>query len=216
MWSEIELLKIAAMVLALAVGIIGHEIMHGYVAYRYGDPTAKAAGRLSINPIVHIDLVGTILVPAILFFSHAPFLFGWAKPVPVDIYTVIRNGGYKAGIAVAVAGVSYNFALAAAASLLFPFFDHPHSLISAFVGMFLMYTVVYNVVLGVFNLWPIPPLDGANALRYLAMELRWGRVVDLLNRIEPVGMVLLIIVIATPLADWFFLPAQWLIQLLLR
>ena len=216
MSSELDIIKITAIVLALMVAIIGHEIMHGYVAYRYGDSTAKAAGRLSINPIVHVDPVGTILVPALLYISGAPFLFGWAKPVPVDIRTVIMHGGYKAAVAVALAGVSYNFAMAVAASLLFPLFDRPHSLFSAFIGLFLMYSVVYNVVLGVFNLWPFPPLDGANALRFLAMEFRWQPVIDLLNRIEPFGMVLLIIVIATPLADWFFLPAQWLIGLLLR
>ncbi len=68
-----EIIKIAATVLALAVAIIGHEIMHGYMAYRYGDNTAKSAGRLSINPLVHIDPIGTILVPAVLFFTGAPF-----------------------------------------------------------------------------------------------------------------------------------------------
>ena len=216
MWSDLEIVKTLAMILSLMVAIIGHEIMHGWVAYKFGDDTAKAAGRLSVNPIVHVDLVGTILVPALLYISHAPFLFGWAKPVPVNIYTVLRNGGNWGAIAVAVAGVTWNFALAIAASLVFPFFDRPDSLFGAFVGYFLMFSVIYNVVLGVFNLWPFPPLDGANALRYFAMEYRWRGVVELLNRIEPYGMILLIVVIATPLADWFFLPAQWLIDLLLR
>ena len=213
--SEIDLIKIAAVITALAVAIIGHEIMHGWVAWRYGDPTAKAAGRLSPNPIVHVDPVGTVVVPALLYFGGAPFLFGWAKPVPVNIHTVIRNGGYPGAVAVALAGVSYNFALAVGASLLLPLFDRPESLFEAFVGMFLMYSVIYNAVLGVFNLWPFPPLDGANALRYLAMQFRIQSVVDLLNRIEPIGMILLIVVIATPLSEWFFLPAQWLIQTLL-
>ncbi|NPA28594.1 MAG: site-2 protease family protein [Epsilonproteobacteria bacterium] len=213
--SEIELVKIAATVVALAVAIIGHEIMHGWVAWRYGDPTAKAAGRLSPNPVVHIDPIGTVAVPALLYISGAPFLFGWAKPVPVDIFTVIRNGGYKGAVAVALAGVAYNFTLALAASALFPLFAAPDSLFGAFVGYFLMFSVVYNVVLGVFNLWPFPPLDGANALRYVAMEFHWRPVVELLNRIEPVGMVLLIIVIATPLSEWFFMPADWLISRLI-
>ncbi|WP_353662760.1 site-2 protease family protein [Hydrogenimonas sp. SS33] len=215
MSNDLEIVKVAAIVLSLMVAIIGHEIMHGYIAYKFGDPTAKAAGRLSINPIVHIDPIGTIAVPVLLYVSGAPFLFGWAKPVPVDIYTVIRNGGYKAAVAVALAGVTWNFALAFVSAGLFPMFDRPDSLFTAFIGFFLMYSVIYNVVLGVFNLWPFPPLDGANALRYLAMEYRWKGVIDILNKIEPVGMVLLIIVIATPLADWFFLPAEWLIKLLL-
>ncbi|WP_456383230.1 site-2 protease family protein [Hydrogenimonas sp.] len=215
--TEVEIVKIAAIVLALMIAIIGHEIMHGYVAWRYGDPTAKAAGRLSPNPIVHVDPIGTILVPALLYISGAPFLFGWAKPVPVNITTVIRNGGYKGAIAVALAGVTWNLALAGIAAFLFDtlFTPQPQSLFAAFGLLFLMYSVIYNVVLAVFNLWPFPPLDGANALRYLAMEYRWKRVIDLLNKIEPIGMVLLIIVIATPLSTWFFMPAEWLINLLL-
>ncbi|WP_457596461.1 site-2 protease family protein [Hydrogenimonas sp.] len=216
MWSEIDILKAAAMILALMVAIIGHEIMHGYVAYRFGDPTAKEAGRLSPNPIVHVDPVGTIIVPALLYFSHAPFLFGWAKPVPVNIYTVVRNGGYMAAVAVALAGVTWNFSLAFAGAALFPFFERPDSLFTAFVGMFLMYSVVYNVVLGVFNLWPFPPLDGANALKYLGMQFRIKGLVELIHKIEPYGMILLIVVIATPLSEWFFLPAKWLIDALMR
>ncbi len=216
MLNEIDLLKVAAIILSLMVAIIGHEIMHGYVAYRYGDDTAKDAGRLSINPIVHVDPIGTIVVPLLLYISGAPFLFGWAKPVPVNIGTVIYNGGYKAAVAVALAGVGYNFLLAIAASLVLGSFTQPNSLFEAFIGLFLMYSVIYNVVLGVFNLWPFPPLDGANALRYISMQFRWQPVIDLLNRIEPIGMILLIIVIATPLSQWFFMPAMWMIDLLLR
>jgi len=96
--SEAELLKLITIILALAVAIIGHEIMHGWVAYKYGDSTAKSQGRLSINPIIHIDPVGTIIVPAVLYFTGAPFIFGWAKPVPVNISTVIKNGGTKAAV----------------------------------------------------------------------------------------------------------------------
>jgi Zn-dependent protease len=216
MLSDLDIIKIIATILSLMIAIIGHEIMHGYVAYRYGDTTAKNAGRLSINPIAHIDPIGTILVPSLLYISGAPFLFGWAKPVPVDIRTVIQNGGYKAGVAVALAGVTYNFFLAIVASILLGFLESQHSLISALFAIFLMYTVVYNVVLGVFNLWPFPPLDGSNALRFLAMQFRWQSILNLLNKIEPIGMILLIIVIATPLSQWFFMPAHWLINLLLK
>ncbi|MEA2092009.1 MAG: site-2 protease family protein, partial [Campylobacterota bacterium] len=92
--ESIDLLKILAAVLALAVAIIGHEIMHGWVAYMYGDTTAKNAGRLSINPLTHVDLVGTIIVPATMYFlpillgGESGFLFGWAKPVPIKTATV--------------------------------------------------------------------------------------------------------------------------------
>jgi len=216
MLNDVDIIKIIATIISLMIAIIGHEIMHGYVAYKYGDTTAKDAGRLSINPIVHIDPIGTILVPALLYFSGAPFLFGWAKPVPVNIQTVIYNGGYKAGIAVALAGVTYNFILAIIASILLGVLEiQQHSLGSVLLAIILMYIVVYNVVLGVFNLWPFPPLDGSNALRFLAMQYRWQPVVNLLNKIEPIGMILLIIVIATPLSQWFFMPAHWLINVLL-
>jgi len=215
MLNDIDIIKILVTIASLMIAIIGHEIMHGLVAYKFGDSTAKDAGRLSINPIVHVDPIGTIVVPALLYISGAPFLFGWAKPVPVNIQTVILNGGYKAGIAVALAGVTYNFTIAIVASILLGILDAPNSIVSAIIVLFLMYSVVYNIVLGVFNLWPFPPLDGSNALRFLAMQFRWDFIINLLNRIEPIGMILLIIVIATPLSQWFFMPARWLIGILL-
>ena len=124
--DTLKLLEISAMVLALMIAIIGHEIMHGYVAYRYGDDTAKYQGRLSINPLVHVDIVGTIIVPALLFFSQAPFMFGWAKPVPIFMPTVIQNGGYKAAIHVSLAGIAYNFFLAIVCAIILSFFKDLH------------------------------------------------------------------------------------------
>ncbi|MEN8304145.1 MAG: site-2 protease family protein, partial [Campylobacterota bacterium] len=121
--DSIDLLKILAAVLALAVAIIGHEIMHGWVAYMYGDSTAKNSGRLSINPLVHVDLVGTIIVPATMYFlpillgGESGFLFGWAKPVPINTATVIGRGGYNAAMQVDLAGIVYNFTLAVFASI---------------------------------------------------------------------------------------------------
>ncbi len=211
----VDLIQISAMILSLAVAIIGHEIMHGLTAYKYGDPTASLAGRLSINPIVHVDLVGTIIVPALLYFSHAPFLFGWAKPVPVNMQVVIRNGGYGGAIAVSLAGIAYNFLLAILASVILGFMPQAKSLFEAFIQSFLYFTVVYNVVLGVFNLVPIPPLDGANALMYLAMKMKFFAFADFMRKIFPYGMIFLIIVLATPLSDIIFYPAFYLIKILL-
>jgi len=213
--SEIEIIKIITMVIALAIAIIGHEIMHGWVAYKYGDSTAKSLGRLKINPLVHIDPVGTVLVPAMLFFSGAPFIFGWAKPVPININTVIRNGGTRAAVAVSLAGITYNFALAALCAAIFPLFAHPVSAMQAFIALFLYQTVVINVLLGVFNLWPIPPLDGANAIRYLAEGMHWRSFVAFYDKIYPYGMLLLVAVLFTPLADYFFEPVSWIINWLL-
>jgi Zn-dependent protease len=213
--NEAEILKIAASLLALVVAVVGHEIMHGWVAYRFGDTTAKAAGRLSLNPIVHIDPVGTLLVPGILYATGAPFLFGWAKPVPVDMHTVLRNGGIKGAVSVDLAGVTYNFILAAFAAALLPAFAHPDSLTSAFVALFFMQTLLINLILGVFNLWPIPPLVGSQALRHIAMGMGWRGLVDFYDRIYPYGMIILMIILFTPLSQILFMPVGWLAKLLL-
>jgi Zn-dependent protease len=213
--NEVQIIKIVTMVLALAIAIIGHEIMHGLVAYKYGDNTAKSLGRLKINPLVHIDPVGTILVPAMLFFSGAPFIFGWAKPVPINISTVMRNGGTNAAIAVSLAGITYNFALAALCAAFFPMFAHPASATEAFIALFLYQSVVINVLLGVFNLWPIPPLDGANAVRYLAEGMKWRAFAAFYDKIHPYGMLILVAVLFTPLSDYLFQPVSWIVKWLL-
>lgn len=213
--NEVELLKILAMVIALAVSIIGHEIMHGWVAYKYGDMTAKSLGRLKINPLVHIDPVGTILVPTILFFSGAPFIFGWAKPVPININTVIRNGGSGAAVAVSLAGITYNFLLAALCAAFFPLVVQPESVLGAFLALLLYQSVLINVLLGVFNLWPIPPLDGAQALRYLAEGMNWRSFAAFYDKIYPYGMIILIAVLFTPIATYLFEPVSWIVHWLL-
>ncbi len=212
MIGNMSYIQIIASILALMIAIIGHEIMHGLVAYKYGDNTAKDAGRLSINPIVHIDLVGTIILPALLFFTGAPFMFGWAKPVPINMQTVLRNGGYNGAIAVSLAGITYNFLLAVIASFVFPYFN----ISSSFVGNLLYMLIVYNVVLGIFNLYPIPPLDGSHAVEFFSRKLGFHKIADFYNRIERYGMIILLIFIATPLANFFFYPAMYIIDLLLK
>ncbi|NPA50356.1 MAG: site-2 protease family protein [Epsilonproteobacteria bacterium] len=214
--SDIKIIETLSMILALMIAIIGHEIMHGYIAYRYGDDTAKRAGRLSINPIVHIDPVGTILIPAILYFTNAPFLFGWAKPVPVNISIVIRNGGYGAAIAVALAGITYNLLVAIFAATILPLFLHPNSYFEAFMFFFLYNLTLYNVILAVFNLWPIPPLDGSQALYYLAMKLRWDRFVEFYEKIYPYGMLILFAILFIPgINSIIFAPAEWILKMIL-
>lgn len=209
--------QLIATILALMVAIIGHEIMHGYMAYRYGDYTAKSAGRLSINPLVHIDPIGTILVPAILYISGAPFMFGWAKPVPIYTPEVIRNGGFKGAINVSLAGIYYNFTLALIASTILRYMDFGNisSLFELFVTYFVFQTLIYNVVLGIFNLYPIPPLDGSHALNYFAAWNRWDGIVRFYNAIQRYGMVVLLLLIATPLSQYFFAPIVYVINLLM-
>ena len=215
------IIKYSALILAFLFAIIGHEIMHGLVAKYYGDLTATKEGRLSINPLKHIDPFGSIIFPILLFVSQKlagvndPIIFGWAKPVPVNIFTVIQNGGYLGAVAVSLAGITYNFLLALISASLIGFFYPPENIISVFMFMFLYYMVVVNVILGVFNAIPIPPLDGANALKYLSLQFKWEGIVRFYNKIEPYGMLILLIILFTPIANYLFLPAQKLISWLL-
>jgi Zn-dependent protease len=215
------LIKYSAMILAFMIAIIGHEIMHGLVAYHYGDDTAKREGRLSVNPIKHIDPFGSIIFPIILYVSQKmagvadPIIFGWAKPVPVNIFTVINRGGYMAAVAVSLAGVTYNFLMALIASSILPIFYPPHGMFEGFMFLLMFYLVVVNVILAVFNLWPVPPLDGANAVKYLALQFKWYKIAEIFNKLEPYGMILLLIILFTPLSNYFFAPAQWLIAWML-
>ncbi len=215
------IIKYSALILAFLFAIIGHEIMHGLVAKHYGDLTATKERRLSINPLRHIHPFGSIIFPILLYLSQKlagvsdPIIFGWAKPVPVNIFTVIQNGGYIGAVAVSLAGITYNFIMAIISASIIGFFYPPENIISLFMFMFLYYMVVVNVILAVFNAVPIPPLDGANAVKYLSLQFGWNSVVRFYNKIEPYGMLILLIILFTPIANYIFLPAEKLISWLL-
>ncbi|WP_345971425.1 MULTISPECIES: site-2 protease family protein [Sulfurimonas] len=223
--DSIDLLKIASSVIALAIAIIGHEIMHGWVAYRYGDTTAKHAGRLSINPLIHIDPVGTILVPLMMYFipmllgMGGGFLFGWAKPVPVNMRTVIANGGYSAAMQVSLAGIAYNFALASLFAVVLTGIHQPlqsDGLGYIFLYLVVMQLVFINVLLAVFNLLPIPQFDGAHFLMFLSLKYGLNNIAMWFQRLEPYGMFIVIIILITPLREYvLFMPVQYVLHLLL-
>lgn len=144
--------------LVLVLSVVVHEVSHGFVANYLGDPTARLEGRLSLNPLRHIDPIGSILVPVILFFTNAGVMFGWAKPVPINPYNL--RGKYGEAL-VAGAGPLSNLLLAVVFGLLLrfpPFFLPPSFLELAVV------VVIINIVLAIFNLVPIPPLDGSKIL----------------------------------------------------
>jgi len=221
----LDILKIAAAVLALAIAIIGHEIMHGWVAHMYGDDTAKNAGRLTINPISHVDLVGTIIVPALLYFvplllgTGGGMLFGWAKPVPIDMYKVIQRGGYNAAMQVDLAGIVYNFTMGAFAAIGLTVMSTPttaDSLIYIFFYIFVYQLLIINIVLGVFNLLPIPQFDGGHFLMHLALKYNIKSVAEFYYKYERYGMIIVLVILMTPLNQYLlFMPVQYIINLLL-
>jgi len=223
--ESLDIIKIISAVLALAVAIIGHEIMHGWVAYMYGDTTAKNAGRLSINPLTHVDLVGTIIVPATMYFlpillgGDSGFLFGWAKPVPINTATVIRRGGYNAAMQVDLAGVVYNFTLASFASIAIVAMHTPltsDGIFYIFLYIFVYQLLIINVVLGVFNLLPIPQFDGAHFLMHLALKHKVNAVAEFFYKNERYGIIFVLVVLMTPLKDYvLFMPVQTILNLLL-
>lgn len=217
--SEVEIIKIIASIAALLIAVIGHEIMHGLSALYYGDTTAKIEDRLSLNPIKHIDLVGSILVPLVLLLIQSPFLIGWAKPVPVDIRTVIRHGGYVGAIMVSLAGIIFNllFAVIVATLLKTGVIPFRENIFSFFAYAFLINLVMINIVLAVFNLLPIPPLDGSQALGYLSLRFRINYIVVFLNKIEPFGMLIIVAILLIPSGfNVVFLSVNFLINLLFR
>lgn len=170
-----RILDIALSLVAVFTAIVFHEVSHGHVALRLGDPTAKQLGRLTLNPIAHIDPIGTILVPLVLALLGAP-LFGWAKPVPINPAN-LRNP-FRGMMLVALAGPSTNIIMAVVAAitgrllllLIPPSFQPAAGTLGSnlVVALFtlLAYLVIYNLFLAGFNLLPIPPLDGSRVLTY--------------------------------------------------
>ncbi len=155
---------------ALMIAVILHEVAHGWVAYRMGDPTAKLAGRLTLNPIPHIDPIGTIVLPAMFIVLNSPIIFGWAKPVPINPlnFRDLRTGTFFTSIA----GVVMNLSLAVGFGLAYRLLYAVSESVDPFVTKSIIYpllifsakSVLINLILALFNIIPIPPLDGSKAL----------------------------------------------------
>ena len=169
-------------VLPVLLAITLHEAAHGFVAHHFGDDTAWQLGRVSLNPLRHIDPFGTLFLPALLLLTHAPFLFGYAKPVPVK-FAQLRNPR-RDMIWVAAAGPVMNVALATAAALLLHTVDFLPVGIAQWVLRNLVNAISINVILAVFNLIPLPPLDGGR----VAVGILPDVLAAPLARLAPYGM----------------------------
>ncbi len=194
--------QVSVWALPVLAAIILHEIAHGLVAYRLGDSTAKDAGRLTLNPVPHIDPFGTVVLPLLLIAAHSPFLFGYARPVPVD-FRRLRHPK-RDMILVAAAGPLTNIVLAVISAVIFRTILGLHlpadgawtgTLIAGLTPMAMMArnSVVFNVVLAVFNLLPILPLDGGRVLTGL-LPLRQAIA---FSRLERYGMMIVLLLMMT-------------------
>lgn len=162
--QDIDLIQTIFSLLVLVFSIVAHEVSHGYMAQRLGDPTARLSGRLTMNPLHHIDMMGSVIVPIATWFStanmlHGPYTFGWAKPVPYNAYNLRDQKWGEAKVA--LAGPLTNLGIALFFGLMIRFFG---DLFTDNVYGILHYVVKINVGLAVFNLVPIPPLDGSKVL----------------------------------------------------
>jgi Zn-dependent protease len=186
---------ISVWVLPLVIAITFHEAAHGFVAHHFGDNTAWDRGRVSFNPLKHIDPFGTLVLPAILLLSHSPFLFGYAKPVPVN-FRNLRNPRSDM-VWVALAGPATNIALALLAAAAFHAVGYMPATSAQWLADNLKNALVINVILAIFNMLPIPPLDGGR----VAVGLLPNVLAAPLARLEPYGMLILIgVLIVLPLA----------------
>lgn len=198
----IDIVNSLFFILILIASVVIHEVAHGYVAYRYGDITAQMAGRLTMNPLKHLDMLGSVIVPITLIILHAPFLIGWAKPVPINDrnFTKRREGLF----AVSIAGICANFSIAIVfsillrASMYFGFSNESFVYITSII-------IFINIILGFFNLIPIPPLDGSK----IALSLIPGDTRKIEYFFDRYGIALLIFFVIF-VWDAFIPVALWL------
>lgn len=200
------MLEIILSVSILVVSVVIHEVAHGWTAYLFGDPTAKNQGRLRLNPAVHVDPFGSVLLPLLLVVTGSPVLLGYAKPVPVRPEYFVRP--IRDMMWVALAGPLSNVTIVAICGVVYKtwFSVAPSMLINSAILQFVFgYTITINLVLACFNLIPIPPLDGSR----IVLPFLPYRAQVFLNKMEPYGFVIIFVLL-------YFGVLSWILQPLLR
>jgi Zn-dependent protease len=190
-------------IIILIISVMAHEVAHGAAAYAFGDPTAKNQGRLTLNPLKHIDLFGSIILPMLLYFTtHGGFIFGWAKPVPYNPYN-LRNRRLGE-FCVSVAGILTNFIIAIIFAVIIRF-AAAWGFSDAVISL-MAYIILLNITLGVFNLIPVPPLDGSKIL-YTLVPYRFERELLALEKYGFIFVVILVLFFGWIIGDivsWLF------------
>lgn len=189
---------IIGLILAFLIGVIFHEVAHGYVADRLGDPTARISGRLTLNPKAHIDPLGTLLLPALLLIIRSPFVFGWAKPVPIDPFN-FRNPRRDTFL-VSAAGIGVNLVLALFFTVVFHLIINLTSptVFSYSAAVIVQKIILVNIILAIFNLIPIPPLDGSKIL----MSVLPRDLAEDVAAVEPYGIFLILLLWIVPVGPY--------------
>lgn len=204
----INSVEILVIIPVLILSIVLHEIAHGYVAFLNGDKTAKESGRLSLNPIKHIDTFG-LLLPLFLILTNASFVIGWAKPVPVN-YRRLKN--QKSSVfMVSIAGIFVNLLLAFVGAVLYKYLSSD-LMSNKYIYLAIMYLIKLNVTLAIFNILPIPPLDGSKIITaFGSYNLKL-----FLDKMEKYGFLIILVLLWTGILDFFMNPLYKLIYGLLN